>query len=333
MFVDQAGSVYVADQNNHRVQKFIACPAITAQPPLSQALCAGSTGSISVATTGTISAYQWFKDGTALTSPASATTASLSLSPIMAASAGNYRLQISGNSGCSSLTSTVSSLSVLSAPSGLASASSSTVLVGGTVSLSASGGSSYQWGAPAGTFLSFPTSESLVRAILPVSGLQTFSVVVTNQAGCSQSLTVGVTALLPADLSPLLYARPISLYGSSPVSVVVDVVELNGVASSGLITLKISQQDGLSLSLAATETSVDGRSVNNSAWQLSGPSGGYYTLRTNQAVAAGDKLSVGLRGSYNGGSGGITVSASVSGGGDRNLVNNTDADKVEYLQQ
>jgi sugar lactone lactonase YvrE len=336
VYVDGAGAVYVADVNNQRIQKFTTCLFITAQPPAGQVICVGTPLTINVGTSGAVT-YQWFKDGIALTSPASATTASLNLASVTEASMGSYSLQVTG---CSSLTSTPFSLSVSPAPSGLASASSSTVLVGGTVSLSASGGTTYQWIAPVGTSLIYPVTNPTVTATFPVSGVQTFTVVVTNQAGCSQSLPVSVTATTPpsvsvvADLTPTLFARPSILYGSSAMSVVVNVVEFNNQATATPVTLKITKDAKVSLSFPASATSVGGRPVQNNQWSFDGTTSGYYTLISLSPIPAGGVLSVGLEGLLNPAAtmGDLSISATVSGG-DAGGVNNGDVDRIQYFPQ
>ncbi|MBD2755807.1 purple acid phosphatase family protein [Spirosoma validum] len=147
----------------------------------------------------------------------------------------------------------------------------------------------------------------------------------------------GPNPIATPDLTPVLYARPTAVYGPSDISVVVDVIETNGVASSGLITLKITQDSNLLLSLPTSATSLGGRQVNNDVWQLSGPAGGYYVLSTNQSVAAGNRLSVGLLGSFRSGAstGGLSVSGTLlaGSGGEQKLNNNVDADKIDYFQQ
>ena len=139
------------------------------------------------------------------------------------------------------------------------------------------------------------------------------------------------------DLSLQLYARPTGLYGTTSVTVVVDVVELNEISSSGLITLKITQDSKLPLVLPLDANRIDNRLVNNNVWSLTGPIDGYYVLTTNQPIAAGDKLSVGLTGIFNpgGSSGSLTVSAVLmrNSGGEQRINNNTDADKLDYFQR
>ncbi len=139
------------------------------------------------------------------------------------------------------------------------------------------------------------------------------------------------------DLTPTLYARPGTVRGTTTISVVVDVVELGGMASSGPITLKISKDALLSLSFNSSLTSLSSRPVQNSVWSFSGPAAGFYTLTTNQVVAAGEKLSVGLSGVISSGAtaGNFSVSAVIVGssGGEVRTANNADAEKIDYFQQ
>lgn len=84
----------------------------------------------------------------------------------------------------------------VSVPSTLAS-------VGSVLSLSASGGASYRWMAPIGALLSNPTTNPVVSATLTSSGVQTFTVSVSNGIDCNQelSLDINVTnAPMPVNL-------------------------------------------------------------------------------------------------------------------------------------
>lgn len=81
---------------------------IVQQPASGTSVSVGVT--VAVSTTGTINAFQWYKNGTALTGVASATTAILTLTNVQPSDAGSYRLAVTGN--CNSLTSGAFSLSV-----------------------------------------------------------------------------------------------------------------------------------------------------------------------------------------------------------------------------
>ena len=141
-----------------------------------------------------------------------------------------------------------------------------------------------------------------------------------------------------SDLSPVIYARPSTISGTKPLTVVVEVYELNGVATSGLITVKLSKDPKVSLNFTGTATSVGGQVVQNSAWNFDAVSDDdYYVLTSSQAIAAGDLLAFGLSGTLTPGatSGTLTFTTVIGpgSGGETLITNNTDADKVDFFQQ
>lgn len=147
----------------------------------------------------------------------------------------------------------------------------------------------------------------------------------------------GVTATALSDLRPLLYARPTTINGTSPFSIVVDVVEVNSVTTTGSLTVKITKDAKVTLSFAPGATSVGSRSVQNSVWSFNGADPNYYVLNTSQTVAAGDRLSFGLTGMLNpGATAGVLVISAIllpTGLTEASVTNNSDADRVEYFQQ
>ncbi|WP_317171889.1 choice-of-anchor Q domain-containing protein [Spirosoma validum] len=142
---------------------------------------------------------------------------------------------------------------------------------------------------------------------------------------------------LPPDLTPILYARPSIAVGTTDITLVVDVVELNGVATSGSLTLKLTKDAKVTLSWPQSATFVGGRGVKNEGWTFSETDPNYYVLTSSQVIGAGDKLSVGLRGVLRPGAttGVINLSVIVlpSGMAEARTTNNADADKIEYFQQ
>ena len=112
---------------------------------------------------------------------------------------------------------------------------------------------------------------------------------------------------------------------------------MNGIASSGSFTVRVTRDQQLSLSFDASLTRLDGRLVQNSVWRFSDADPDYYILTTAQPIAPGDQLSFGLSGRLVPGAstGVLTVSATVLASTlmEGRLTNNTDADKVEYFQQ
>ena len=142
------------------------------------------------------------------------------------------------------------------------------------------------------------------------------------------------------DLTAVIHTRPTTVYNTTNIMVVVDMVEINNVPTSGLITIKIPKDPRFSLSMNPGATSVNGRVVQNSAWNFTGPSGGFYTLTTTNVVAGNigtGSLSFGLSGTLTPGAttGTLTVSAVIVGGsgGEVRIDNDNHTDKIDYFPQ
>ena len=194
---------------------------------------------------------------------------------------------------------------------------------------------SYTVGGNATTLSPNPTSDASGQLTIPNLGNGLYAITLGGSCvGLPLSLSTTITSA--PDLTLSLYARPSTLYGSAPLTVVVDVVNLCSVATSGLITVRVSKDAVLSLGFESSLTSLGGRSIQNSSWRFSDEPD-YYVLTTSQAIAGGGQLSFGLGGVLSGGStsGMLTVSAGVSGGsgGEGRPANNTAASKVDYFQQ
>ncbi|MBD2753909.1 hypothetical protein [Spirosoma validum] len=150
---------------------------------------------------------------------------------------------------------------------------------------------------------------------------------------------LGVLGINPPapDVSPVLYARPSTSYGSTSASVVVTVVELTSVPTQGLITVRLTKDSRLRLSFDASQTMVNGRPVQNSVWRVDESQAGYYILTTSQRIEANEVLSIGFTGQLSPGAttGILTVSATLVGnsGGEVNIINNIDAEKIDYFQR
>ena len=282
----------------------------------------GATGSATVTASGESAPYSYAWRNLTTNTPLSQTTPTVS-----GLSAGVYSVTVtatsSGFTATTGLTiSQPAALSLTTTPANVGRLGAST----GTASVSVSGGTpaySYDWspGNPTGDGTSSISSLSA----------GTYSVSVTDANGCTA--TSATTVGTDPDLTLTLYARPSTLTGKDPVSVVVDVEELNGVSSSGLITVRVSKDPTLLLNFDSGLSSLSGRPVQNSRWSLSSD-GDYYILTTSQGIGGSTQLSFGLSGVLTGGgtSGVITCSATVTGGGESRLSNNVDADKIEYFQ-
>jgi len=139
--------------------------------------CAGST--ITLAASGGIS-YQWsgpgFIGSTATINRINATTTM----------SGIYTVTVTGAGGCKS----TASVNVLVNPKPMPLITgATTVCMGGTINLTASGGDTYQWLGPGGFTAS--TAAITRTAVTGTSG--NYNVTVTNSAGCTTSASVAVT--------------------------------------------------------------------------------------------------------------------------------------------
>lgn len=165
---------------------------ITKQPASGSAVCEGGTASVSVETSEAAQAYQWYKDGTALTGVASATTASLMLTDVTSASAGSYLVVITG---FNSLTSTAFSLTVNAVPTvsispqnGVLTTANPSLTLTATASVT-----TLRW------------SDNSINTTLVVSTTGIYSVTATSPEGCTATAnaTVNLDQTLPtATLTP-----------------------------------------------------------------------------------------------------------------------------------
>ncbi|MBD2751289.1 hypothetical protein [Spirosoma validum] len=183
--------------------------------------------------------------------------------------------------------------------------------------------------------LAYAPAANTALTVTTSSTVNTTTDYVSNSL-TNQTLFV-VTAKALSDLTPLLYARPTTVSNASDVTLVVDVVELNAVASSGTFTVRVTKDAKVFLNFPANATQVGNRSVQNSAWTFSTTNPNYYILTTTQSVPAGDRLSFGLTGTLSPGAtaGVVSVSSIIlpTTTTEAKLTNNSDSDKIEYFQQ
>ncbi len=209
-------------------------PSVTDITPASITANAGSTAAFTVTATGDASAYFWYKETATTNLIPSATTATLTLSNILAADTANYHVILSNVYGMS--TSAVVSLTVID-PAILTQSSSQSDLVGSTVALKVNASGTppltYQWyqGQPepgvnttvndTGQFSGAQTSM-LTISNLALADANDYFAIVTSSAGAvtSSVVTLGVASSGPLvrwdfnaiDLNP---ASPAPLQGQA----------------------------------------------------------------------------------------------------------------------
>lgn len=103
---------------------------------------------------------------------------------------GNHKVSVVTTDGSSCVVNNSRAVTVHALPTAMASNSTPAVCTGQTISLSASGGTSYAWSGPSG-FTSNQQNPSRSNATLAMGG--TYIVTVTDQNGCSSTASTSVT--------------------------------------------------------------------------------------------------------------------------------------------
>lgn len=162
--------------------------AFTQQPPSASAVCAGSVLRIPTSLTGSEPiTYQWFKNEASLGSAQIAST--LSLTSLQTTDAGSYSLVAIGV--CNSLTSSTFSLTVNTITAAILNPGPGSLTLScgsSTVSLTATGGTTYQW------------DDASTQPVRVFSQASSYSVIVSSALGCSA--TASVTVFFRNTLNP-----------------------------------------------------------------------------------------------------------------------------------
>ncbi|MEO5803498.1 MAG: immunoglobulin domain-containing protein [Verrucomicrobiota bacterium] len=197
----------------------ISPPAITSHP-VSRANVFGTTANFSVVATGAAPlVYQWKKNNVNIFDGGNisgATSATLSLANVAAGDAANYSVVITNSLG--TITSSAATLTVVSGLPSVTSQPSSRTNNAGTIatfSISATGSDplNYQWRKNSllisdGGNISGATSTTLMIANVLAADAGTYSVVVTNSLGSTNSLNATLTVIDPViDTQPLSRAN------------------------------------------------------------------------------------------------------------------------------
>ncbi len=176
-------------------------PAITTQPSPAAA-CIGSPASFTVAATGTGLAYQWRKGGAPI---AGANTATYTIPSVVAGSAGNYDVVITGT--CGSVTSNAVALTVNTAPAITTQPSPTSACTGTPASftVAATGtGLTYQW-RKGGTNITGANAATYTIPSVTAGSAGNYDVVITGTCGNITSNTVALTV----NTAPAITTQPV----------------------------------------------------------------------------------------------------------------------------
>lgn len=139
------------------------------------------------------------------------------------------------------------------------------------------------------------------------------------------------------DLVVVLSVVPSNIVGISTIGTAVEVSEINGrtTDSNSPIKVRIPSDARLNFTWDPTLTSVAFRTVHNNEWSYLGNTGIFHEFEYNQPIVGYGKKSFGYIASYDpqNTQGETTVTASVVpfSGGECELVNNADAEKLVYF--
>ncbi|MCW5909770.1 MAG: immunoglobulin domain-containing protein [Cyclobacteriaceae bacterium] len=209
-----SGTCSPAVTSNNGVLTVNTLPAITSHPS-NDTKCAGASSTFSVTATGTGLTYQWRNGTTNLANGGNisgATSATLTLSNLVAGDAGNYNCVVSGT--CSpSVTSNNGVLTVNISPAITSQPANDTKCAGGSSSFSVSAtgtGLTYQWrkgttNLSNGGNISGATSATLTLSNLVTGDAGNYNCVVSGT--CSPAVTSN-NAVLTVNISPAITSQP-----------------------------------------------------------------------------------------------------------------------------
>jgi hypothetical protein len=174
----------------------VAVPPAIVIAPASATLTAGGNVTFTVTASGTAPlAYQWLKNNSAM---AGATSATLTLNNVASADAANYSVTVTNAVGRA--TSAAATLTVLVPPAITTAPVSASVVLGNSVSFSASASGtaplSFQW-LKNGVAIPGAISNVLTLSAVSTNVAANYSVVVTNIVGSVVSSSAALTVLVP----------------------------------------------------------------------------------------------------------------------------------------
>jgi len=142
------------------------------------------------------------------------------------------------------------------------------------------------------------------------------------------------------DITPITTILPGNIAGASAVGVAVEITELNGIDTDGSgIFVRMPSDPRLTFVWDPTLTTVALTPVNNANWNYLGNNGVVHTFQYNvpgQVIVGGQTQAFGFEGAYDpqATDGQTTITASIVpfGGGECNVLNDTDSERLVYFE-
>ena len=190
---------------------------------------------------------------------------------------------------------------------------------------------------PSGGWGNYSFSWSNGQTSATATGLTagTWSVTVTDQEGCA--VTSEVTFDPKPDITVTITASPNIFNGETLFDVVVKISEINGVETSGPISVLIPRDERWTMEggFNPVLTSLGAETLNNSIWNLDATDQSYFIFSTSSIIAPRSVVTLGFKARFDPRKtkGVYTITGQIiSGSGNENRVNNNaDSEKLNYF--
>ncbi|GAB3737649.1 hypothetical protein GCM10028816_41360 [Spirosoma lituiforme] len=206
LIVSGIGSCSATQLSTQPAQLVVNTPVAITTQPQPTTICEGASATFAVQASGSITAYQWFRNGTAISG---ATSASYQLPASPANNNDTYKVDVVGS--CGTLTSSSVTLTVNSKPSLTAQPVGATKCVGEnyTFSATATNAGSYQWQKDGNDIIGATTAMYTIAAIQP-GDAGTYRVRLTGTATCSGNALVSTEATLVVNVPIVITTSVVS---------------------------------------------------------------------------------------------------------------------------
>ena len=156
--------------------------------------------------------------------------------------------------------------------------------------------------------------------------------------GETEDYTINIVGHDPPDATPILTAEPNIMHGLTSYHIILRITELNIVATSGLITVRIPKDTRWSLDgpYDPNLTILGSTPLNNNIWSYDGTSDPInHVFTTSSVIDAGSFSNFGFNAVWNAGQtlGIYTITSQIDSGsgGENQISNNADAEKIDYF--
>lgn len=193
----------------------------------------------------------------------------------------------------------------------------------------------YQEGVKVGTItVNAETGDMVFTPETGYTGTVNVAVqIVDAQGATSQSTTVLIVRELVPDLIARVTMGPLIITGTSDIYTIVEVREINNIATTGNIVVILPKNAAIATSFTPGAATVGGLPVENSQWTFSSETG-YWKWETSSVIPANGRLRFGVVLTYTPGFSSGTVSPTFTivggSGGEENILNNSDSDQIVY---